>query len=326
MKAPLKRLKGMCLKSIKLCPAVAAIFAAGLLGALPLSSQEAEESRAAQQVDFFATVSSSSDENIVRMTTDLFFTRLSALEGYTVNDRRDTRYTADASGADGTARISFYIELEESSGTWRCTLNAIQAEANRSIRVTREYESYYRILLDARAFLESAMSSLSRSTSARGGSAAASDAHSPAAPAASSAAASAGASQAAGGQAPSGTSAVTLDKIAGAWEGEETVEKVLILRGGRGFVVYKNGASMNVSVTTDGSNVRILQESGPNASYFPELPRADALENAPLAEPIEWNMTLNGDTLSGTKRTLQEDEDSPSGFSMGRQAVSWTRR
>ena len=37
----------------------------------------------------------------------------------------------------------------------------------------------------------------------------------------------------------------TLETLAGTWTGEALVDKVIILRGGNGFVIFKNGASMN---------------------------------------------------------------------------------
>ena len=81
------------------------------------------------------------------------------------------------------------------------------------------------------------------------------------------------------------------------------------MRGGRGFVIFKNGSSMNITVEikSDGSsqNIIITQNGKANASFFPELPREVALKEAVNADPVKWILTLDDDdTLSGIKSTL----------------------
>ena len=108
---------------------------------------------------------------------------------------------------------------------------------------------------------------------------------------------------------------------------QDHIEKILILRGGRGFVIFENGASMNVSVEEAGSSVKITQTSRPNASFFPELPRALALKNAAQSQPVEWNLTLTEDgSLKGSKTTLVESRSSDTGVSRGTVDVEWKRR
>ena len=36
--------------------------------------------------------------------------------------------------------------------------------------------------------------------------------------------------------------------LSGTWGGEDTIDKIVIMRGGRGFVIFKNGSSMNITV------------------------------------------------------------------------------
>ena len=83
---------------------------------------------------------------------------------------------------------------------------------------------------------------------------------------------------------------------------------------------------MNISITVQGNSIKIKQNGKPNASFFPEIPRQDALKNAATAAPVEWNMTLSGNTLSGKKTTLVENKSSPGGISQGEIEVSWTKR
>lgn len=251
-----------------------------------------------EEVDFFATVSSSDDQSMIKMTTDLFYTKFQVVDGYVVNDRRSENYNPEGNNRN----ISFYAEIQEQDGTWLCTLNAVKERTNESVSLTKTYDSYYKILLDAKPSLENLMHNLTGGETAAGNDASAAPIQ-PAAPV-----------------------PATLDAIAGTWTGEDSIEKVLILRSGRGFVIYKNGASMNVAVTTDGDSVNVLQQSEANASFFPELSREDALRNAGSANPIEWNLTFAGDTLFGTKTTLIANRNSPSGYSMGQQDVRWVRQ
>lgn len=116
-----------------------------------------------------------------------------------------------------------------------------------------------------------------------------------------------------------------MDTIAGTWEGEELTDKILILRGGRGFIIFKNGATMNISVSVEGSDVTIKQKGKPNASFYPSLPRQDALKNAASASPIEWNFKLEGKTLTGIKKTLVSDKKSSTGVSEGNVNATWTK-
>ena len=260
----------------------------------------------AETVDFFATVSSSKDSSMIKMTTDLFFTQFQSVDGYTVNDRRGETYDPTAA----TRGISFYAQIEEDpEGGWLCTLNAIEADGKRNVSSTKKYDTYYKILLDAKRSLENLLENLAGDIEPPNSSAQKQEIQ---------------ASNLAAGD--------LLETIAGAWApGEaELIEKALILRGGRGFVIFKNGASMNVSVsvspTDAGSAITIKQIGKPNASYFPELPREKALQNASDAPPIEWRMMLYGQTLQGTKKTLLADDASPSGVRQGEVEISWSKR
>ena len=107
-----------------------------------------------------------------------------------------------------------------------------------------------------------------------------------------------------------------LLQLSGIWSGEPFTDKIVILRGGRDFIIFKNGATMNISVSAEensehGSLIKIRQIGKPNASFYPELPREIALSVAPNASPIEWNFTMNDENaLSGTKTTLLQGRKS----------------
>ena len=66
---------------------------------------------------------------------------------------------------------------------------------------------------------------------------------------------------------------MTLDTLAGTWTGDTLIDKIVILRGGKGFVIFKNGASMNIVISINGSSVTVIQKGRSNASFYPELSR-----------------------------------------------------
>ncbi|MCQ2247536.1 MAG: hypothetical protein MJZ50_00850 [Treponema sp.] len=265
----------------------------------------------AEQVDFYATVSSSEDTAMIKMTTDLFYTKFMILDGYTVNDMRSLPWTRE----NHRGSTSFYVQVEEDSdGGWICTLTAIKPDGIQNVSSTKKYDTYYKILMDSKASLENLMLNL---TMAEGNAETAiQEPEAQPQPVENSTAAG-----------PASPSSEMMDSIAGTWTGEELIEKILILRGGRGFVIFKNGARMNISISPqNGTNlINIIQNGKSNASFFPELQREAALKLAPTAEPVEWEMMLQDESLVGIKKTLVEDKKSPSGYSRGQISVKWTK-
>ncbi|MCI5829361.1 MAG: hypothetical protein SPJ89_00030 [Treponema sp.] len=241
---------------------------------------------------------------MIKMGTDLLYTQLQAIDGYTIVDKRNETYTSQVKSAN---TIFFATIKEEESGKWNCTFNAFKNDA--AFSSTKEYDSFYKILMDAKNSLENFMQNLSGNIVL---------------PANEEAQTEEPAEQA---EKPfeQKTQNPVMDNLAGTWTGEEYIEKILILRGGRGFIVYKNGASMNISVSADGDLILIKQKGKPNASFYPELPRQEALKIAAEAKPIEWTLTLAGQTLTGTKKTLVADRKSSTGVSEGTVTVTWTK-
>lgn len=261
---------------------------------------------AAKNVDFYATESSSMDSGMIQMTTDHFYSQFQTIDGYLVIDHRKDHFSLEKA----TSNISFYAQIQQSSeGGWLCTLNAIKASENKNFSSTKKYDSYYMILLDAKASLESLLSNFSGNVKPLENTFAETPAE----------------------EIPLEDTAkeniLDIESLSGTWAGENYIDKILILRSGKGVIVYKNGAIMNVSVTIQDKNVHIVQTGRSNASYFPELPRAVALKNAGSAPPVEWNLTYNSQGfLEGNKKTLVENEDTSEGVSSALVKVSWQRR
>lgn len=251
----------------------------------------------AAPLDFYASKTSSKDTDMVTMTTDLLFSQIQTIPGYTVQDKRNTEYS-EAIASE--INISFYAELQESeTGGWVCTYYAAKGKKNFSL--TKSYSSYYLILMDAKDSLESVLSNLEQDFSDLQG-------HS-------------------SSQTNASPVSADLESLSGNWAGDSAIDKIVILRGGRGFVIFKNGASMNITLSASGSKVTVTQLGKSNASFYPNLSREVAIKMAPTAEPTTWSFVLvDSNTLRGTETTLVADDTSSSGAKKGTVEVEWRRK
>ena len=117
----------------------------------------------------------------------------------------------------------------------------------------------------------------------------------------------------------------STEVLSGTWGGEDSIDKIVIMRGGRGFVIFKNGASMNISVEIKANNDIVITQSGKaNASFFTEIPRDLALKEAVNADPIKWTLSLDDEnTLTGTKSTLILSDGTAQSGTLN---VTWKRK
>lgn len=235
---------------------------------------------------FYSAVSDSADSSMIKLTQDLFYSQLSALDAYTVIDKRNEDYTS--SNIDNDNDYIFYVEIQQSENNWVCTLNAFSTSNGYHAISTKEYESYYMILLDAKNSLSLVMDNVRHPESMQNNvTVTETDNYEPT-------------------NEQNQVIHPTVELLAGTWKGDSTVDKIVILRAGRGFAIFKNGSSMNITVTISGNQVQLKQTSKNNASYYPELPREIALAYAADASPIIWTLNLSSeDTLFGEKTTAQ---------------------
>lgn len=252
-------------------------------------------------VYFYGATTNSLDTTTLKLTEDLFFTQFSTLNTYKVQDNRSSAWKQEFIDLHGEpSSVIFYVSIEVDGAKWNCTLTLIDSATKALFTKKDTYEGYYKILMDAKNSLnillseydfsklvvESAAESKSETTKA--------------------------------------ITKLTLDSIAGTWVSNENLTKIVILRSGRGFVIFKNGASMNISVSLTGTEVVAKQTSNANASFFPDLPREVALVVAQSADPIEWKLsTKDGKTLLGTKTTLLPTASKSA--SKGSVDVVWTK-
>lgn len=273
-------------------------------------------------IDYYGVVSQSEDANILKMAQDIFLTQLKSMQRVTVDDCRADAATAMRSLPDFSTttspHLAFYAEIAEEAGAdgkeWLCTFTVLNPDDGKCFSRTERYTSYYKILVNAKLAIEGVLDGIGGDES---------DDRQRQAEAALAAA-----------QARPSIGGVKVDSLAGTWSGESELDKIILLRGGKGFVIFKNGASMNIRVSVTAvdaaGNIAALdvtQESKPNASFYPMLPREVALAAAATAGPIVWSFTVGDDgALRGTKRTLVQSAESSTGAEQAFVDAVWTRR
>ena len=257
-------------------------------------------------IDYFGIVASGVDDNMSKMTSDLYYTQLCEINSYTVQDKRNGIRMSSSPSTDEfeDGKISLYavITKKENSSKWISTITLYDSSKKSTLSEAKEYDSFYKILMEPKSSLQETISALlagkgTEVTSATGSS-------------------------------KSSGSIQSTEFLSGTWGGEDTIDKIVIMRGGRGFVIFKNGSSMNITVeiktSGQGQSIVITQNGKSNASFFPELPREIALKEAVNADPIKWILTLDDDdTLSGTKSTLVMSDGTAINGTMN---VTWKRK
>lgn len=261
-------------------------------------------------IDYYGIVSTEIDENMSKMTSDLYYTQLTEINNFTVTDKRTSpnlKNRPDISAFSESALAFFTLITKDSdSDKWITTYYVIDKANNEEHSKQKKFDSFYKILMEPKDVLRQTIKQLiENDTSAKTLTSQTSS------------------------EAPdlTTTDISSTEELSGTWTGEDNIRKIVIMRGGRGFVIFKNGATMNIIVELSGdeSNKQVLitQKGHSNASFYPELQRSAALTAAVSAEPIKWTLTLiNGNTLKGIKETLLPEGNS---YKQGTVSVIWTR-
>ncbi|MCI7435779.1 MAG: hypothetical protein MSH22_04160 [Spirochaetia bacterium] len=257
-------------------------------------------------VAFFGIYSPDADKNMLSMTEDLYFKQLSDMD-LSIKDNRSDSFSENYDSkkeslfSECEETFAFFIIIKKNtSEKWECSINLRNIETKKTKSISKEYDSYYKILMDSKTNLKASIKSLFDETEEN---------------------------QTIVKKSVS-TKSVTTESIAGTWTGEDAIAKIVIMRGGRGFVVFKNGATMNISVSitafeNNTNTINVKQNGSNNASFFTDLNRKLALESAVTAKPIEWNFLLQNDgTLKGEKSTLIEKNGTAENALI---PVTWTK-
>lgn len=257
-------------------------------------------------IDYYGIMADGVDDNMSKMTSDLYYTQLCEINNYTVSDKRETIRLASIPDSSklNADKLSFYaiITKAQDSGKWISTISIYDGIKKRTYSESKEYDSFYKILMEPKSTLQQTITALLNNTGSSSGTAAGSS----------------------GGT----TTVQSTEFLSGTWDGEDSIDKIVIMRGGRGFVIFKNGASMNITVEIKNSNgvqnIIITQNGKANASFFTDLPRELALKEAVNAQPIKWIFrAVDDNTLDGTKNTLILDGTTAASGTIN---VTWKRK
>lgn len=253
-------------------------------------------------IDYYGIVSSEIDDNMAKMLSDLYYTQFQEISSFNVTDKRtqDCLKTIPSNDSIDSGNFSFYSIITKENAKWISNLTIKNKNINHSVK--KEFDSFYKILMEPKDILQASLKDLvlqKTDTSTEEESE----------------------------QPQINLPQISTEFLSGTWYGENNIDKIVIMRGGRGFVIFNNGASMNISVELSNASkktIKIKQNGRSNASFYPDLPRQVALKVAVNANPIEWNFELLDDnTLKGKKSTLiSANEDAIPGII----DVTWHRR
>lgn len=239
-------------------------------------------------INYLGVFSENTDSNMSKMTSDKYFAQLQELPGCIITDMTDLFEHSELPDTKKLTEDAFYFYVTVSKNDdeqWLFTLHLVNISEAKFLKKSIIYDSYYKIYNENKKNIKNYINDLYNDKKED--------------------------SQELFSDEILQTSYMitSTESLSGTWKGEDNIEKIVILRGGRGFIIFKNGATMNVTISFEASeekqNIVILQKGKSNASYFPELPRKEALSAALTADPIKWTLTaLNDSTLIGNKNTI----------------------
>lgn len=253
-------------------------------------------------IDYYGIVSSEIDDNMAKMLSDLYYTQFQEISSFNVTDKRtqDCLKTIPSNDSIDSSNFSFYSIITKENAKWISNLTIKNKNINHSVK--KEFDSFYKILMEPKDILQASLKDLVLQKTVVS-------------------------TEEQTEQPTINLPQISTEFLSGTWYGENNIDKIVIMRGGRGFVIFNNGASMNISVELSNASkkaIKIKQNGRSNASFYPDLPRQVALKVAVNANPIEWNFELLDDnTLKGKKSTLiSANEDAIPGII----DVTWHRR
>lgn len=261
-------------------------------------------------IDYYGVVSTEIDSNMAKMTGDLYYTQLNEINNFTIIDKRtDNYFTAEPSkDLFSDNNLSFYtvIQKDQFSDSWITIYHVVDKIKNEEHTKTKQYDSFYKILMESKNILKETIKNLIENDSSP----------------------ETIQNSTTNDMFNKKTTITSTESLSGTWTGEENINKIVILRGGRGFIIFNNGASMNVTVSIseeDNSKVIISQNGKANASFYTELPRNIALKAALSASPIKWVFNVEDNkTLTGNKETLIPESDGEN-YKSGLLEVKWKK-
>ena len=97
---------------------------------------------------YFGIVANGVDDNMSKMTSDLYYTQLCEINDYSVNDKRvgirmaSTPDTSDFE--DGKISLYAVISKKENTSKWISTITIFDSSKNATLSEAKEYDSFYK--------------------------------------------------------------------------------------------------------------------------------------------------------------------------------------
>ena len=121
----------------------------------------------------------------------------------------------------------------------------------------------------------------------------------------------------------------TVDSLAGSWKGEQGLDRVMILRGGRGMAVFSSGVSVSLDLKIDNGYFLVTQKGSLQPRQFLNLPDEIARQAVQKTNPPQWRFLVSPDKkiLSGTKvdAQIQYNETAIISVKYDTATVEWLR-
>lgn len=86
-----------------------------------------------------------------------------------------------------------------------------------------------------------------------------------------------------------------IESLAGSWHGENGVERIEIMRGGRAIAVLSSGVSIFLNLKLTGGRLIVTQSGAPQARQFADLPDNIAKKAAELGKTPAWKFLVSKD-------------------------------
>ncbi len=241
----------------------------------------------------YALTSSGVGENVTRTVNDLVFSFIKELRTYRIIDMRSDALPGDLRVPDGTDYL-YYGSLTGVSDGIKLELVLKGGPFAVTRLISRVYENSNRILLESRMLVRDLFDQSVALPDPAEIPPDAADGNR------------IGPASAAVATARELVAVGNLDSLAGSWRGEEGIEKVMLLRGGRGVAILTSGISIPLELYLASGDLVIRQKGMANPRQFMDLSDPVARQAATIAPPLEWRFLITSDqkTLSGIKKTV----------------------
>lgn len=284
---------------------------------LLLTAVSSVQAQAVPSVAVFSLYSNDLSENITVSVNDLIFSFIRELRTYRTVDMRSDALPLDMSVPDGTDYLFFGTITSQPDGI-KLELVLKGGPLGVTRLISRVYENSNRILLESRMLVRDLFDQSVRLPDPDDPVYAHNDPEQQPDP------------QETNPETTDLVSVTSIDSLAGSWEGESGVERIMLLRGGRGVAVLSSGVSISLEVVVSNGDLVVRQKGNANPRQFDDLPDPVARQAANVAPPLEWRFLISRDqkTLSGTKKTVVIKNDGKNILTMesAEYPVSWIRQ